>query len=116
MSKENNNDLMAFHPGYYIDEIIEEMGITQEEFAIRLGTTPKTISKLVNGETGISNDLALKLASLLNSSPETWLNLQKSYDAKEINRHPGIVVARLQNDQKVPYASRLNELKTSIEL
>lgn len=84
MSKENNNELMAFHPGYYIDEIIEEMGITQEEFAIRLGTTPKTISKLVNGETGISNDLALKLASLLNSSPETWLNLQKSYDAKMI--------------------------------
>ena len=58
------------------------MGITQEEFAIRLETTPKTISKLVNGETGISNDLALKLASLLNSSPEMWLNLQKSYDAK----------------------------------
>ena len=84
MSKENNNELMAFHPGYYIDEIIEEMGITQEEFAIRLGTTPKTISKLVNGETGISNDLALKLASLLNSSPDIWLNLQNSYDTKSI--------------------------------
>ena len=82
MSKVNNKNLMAFHPGYYIDEIIEEMGITQEEFAIRIGTTPKTISKLVNGETGISNDLALKLASLLNSSPEMWLNLQKEYDAK----------------------------------
>ena len=82
MSKVYNKELMAFHPGYYIDEIIEDMGITQEEFAIRLGTTPKTISKLVNGETGISNDLALKLASLLNSSPEMWLNLQKSYDAK----------------------------------
>lgn len=82
MNKLKNKELMAFHPGYYIDEIIEEMGITQEEFAIRLGTTPKTISKLVNGETGISNDLALKLASLLNSSLEMWLNLQKAYDAK----------------------------------
>lgn len=81
MNKVNNN-LVAFHPGYYIDEIIEEMGITQEEFAIRIGTTPKTISKLVNGETGISNDLALKIASLFNSSPEMWLNLQKEYDAK----------------------------------
>lgn len=82
MSKMYNKELMASHPGYYIDEIIEDMGVTQKEFAIRLGTTPKTISKLVNGETGISNDLALKLASLLNSSPEMWLNLQKSYDAK----------------------------------
>lgn len=84
MSKVNKKELMAFHPGYYIDEIIEEMSITQEEFAIRLGTTPKTISKLVNGETGISNDLALKLASLLNTSLELWLNLQKAYDAKVI--------------------------------
>ena len=43
-------EIMAFHPGYYIQETIEELEITQEEFAIRLGTTAKTISKLVNGE------------------------------------------------------------------
>ena len=43
------NEIMAFHPGYYIQETIEDLEITQEEFAIRLGTTAKTISKLVNG-------------------------------------------------------------------
>ncbi len=35
------NDIMAFHPGYYIAEIIEDMGISQAEFAIRVGTTAK---------------------------------------------------------------------------
>ncbi len=30
------NDITAFHPGYYVAEVIEDMGITQEEFAARL--------------------------------------------------------------------------------
>lgn len=79
MSKKNIESI-SFHPGYYISEIIDDLEITQEEFAIRLGTTAKTISKLVNGEANISKDLAMKLASMLNTSPEVWLNLQKKYD------------------------------------
>ena len=43
-------DIYAFHPGCYLQDIIEEMEITQEEFAIRLGTTPKNISVLLKGE------------------------------------------------------------------
>ena len=42
------NDKIAFHPGYYIKEIIEESGLTQEDFAKRLDTTPKNLSLLVD--------------------------------------------------------------------
>ena len=42
MNKTEYGELSAFHPGYYIAEIIEDMGITQEEFAVRMGTTAKT--------------------------------------------------------------------------
>lgn len=35
------NDKIAFHPGYYIKEIIEESGLSQKDFANRLDTTPK---------------------------------------------------------------------------
>ena len=35
------NGKIAFHPGYYIKEIVEESGLTQEDFAKRLDTTPK---------------------------------------------------------------------------
>ena len=34
-------DRIAFHPGYYIKEIIDESGLTQQDFAKRLDTTPK---------------------------------------------------------------------------
>lgn len=78
------NDVFAFHPGYYISEIIDDMGLNQEEFAIRMGTTPKTLSKLVNGQTNLTNDLSQKLATMLGTSVDVWLNLQQKYNEKII--------------------------------
>ena len=77
-----NIDLIAFHPGQYIGELIEDYTMTQKEFAEKLGLSPKTITKLVNGEESISNDLAQKLEKLTNISMKTWLNLQAFYDRK----------------------------------
>lgn len=51
-------DIVAFHPGYYIEAIIEDMGISKAEFATRMGTTPIALNLLINGQTNISNDLA----------------------------------------------------------
>ena len=75
-------DLIAFHPGQYIGELIEAYQMTQKEFAEKLGESPKKISKLVNGEELISNDIAQKLEKLTNISMKTWLNLQASFDRK----------------------------------
>lgn len=74
-------DKLAFHPGYYIKEIIEESGLTQEDFAKRLGTTPKNLSLLVRGEQNLSFNVALKLSKMLGTSVDYWLNLQSAYDA-----------------------------------
>lgn len=77
-------DLMAFHPGFYVADIIDDMGISQAEFATRMGTTPKTLSQLVNGQINISNDLAKKLSIMMGTSVELWLNLQSTFDEKVI--------------------------------
>ena len=75
------NDTIAFHPGYYIKEIVEESGLTQEDFAKRLDTTPKNLSLLIRGEQSLSIDIAMKLSRMLGTSVNYWLNLQNSYDA-----------------------------------
>jgi len=77
-------DLMAFHPGYYVAEVIEDMGISQAEFATRMGTTAKTLSTLINGQINLSNDLAKKLSAMLGTSADVWLELQKGFDQKLI--------------------------------
>jgi len=75
---------VAFHPGYYIADIIEDMEISQSEFAARMGTTAKTLSLLLSGQTNISNDLAKKLSVMMGTSAEVWLKLQNIYDQKLI--------------------------------
>ena len=82
MSKVEYGDIIAFHPGYYINDIIEEFGITQEEFAKRLTITPKNLSELVNGKASLTPRISKKLSMMLGTSVEVWLNLQNSYDQK----------------------------------
>ncbi len=77
-------DIVAFHSGYYIADIIDDMEISQNEFATRMGTTVETLSKLINGQANISNDLATKLSVMLGTSVEVWQNLQNTYDQKLI--------------------------------
>ena len=74
------NDKLIIHPGYYIKEIIEESGLTQDAFAKRLDTTPENLGALVWGEQALSLDIAAKLARMLGTSVEYWLNLQNAYD------------------------------------
>ena len=75
------DDKIAFHPGYYIKEIVEESGLTQEDFAKRLDTTPKNLSLLIRGEQNLSIDIAMKLSRMTGTSVSYWLNLQNAYDS-----------------------------------
>ncbi|MBQ9048166.1 MAG: HigA family addiction module antidote protein [Solobacterium sp.] len=78
------NDKAAFHPGYYIREIIENSGLTQEDFAKRLDITPKNLSLLIRGEQRLSPEMAVKLSRVIGTSAEMWLNLQKQFDSSTL--------------------------------
>lgn len=79
---EEYNGIHAFHPGYYISEIAEELGITQTELSLRLGVSAKTISQLVNGKSRITDEIALKLSAMTGTSIVLWTGLQSEYDKK----------------------------------
>lgn len=76
--KDHNN--IAFHPGYYIKEYIDEMGFTKKGFACMLGITPSTLNELVSGDRKLTTEIAYKLSELLGTSMEVWLNIQKTFD------------------------------------
>ena len=59
---------LAFHPGYYIEEIVEERGLTQKDFAKRLGTTPKTLRLIINGKQRLTFKIAMKLSRMLDTT------------------------------------------------
>ncbi|OJX12316.1 MAG: addiction module antidote protein, HigA family [Caedibacter sp. 37-49] len=69
------------HIGDIIKEMyIEPLNLSVTEVAKGLGVSRKTLSELINGHSGISSIMALKLAEAFNTTPEYWLNLQQQYD------------------------------------
>ncbi len=84
MVKQEYNNIIAFHPGYYLRDILDDLEMSQEEFARRLAVSGKTVSCLLNGKTPITKDLAMRLSFMLGMSEDVFLNLQKTYDEKVI--------------------------------
>ena len=69
------------HPGEIIKEdCIEFLGLTVTEAAKGLGVTRKALSELINGKSGISPNMAMRLSYAFGSTPDFWLNLQMQYD------------------------------------
>lgn len=74
------NDKIAFHPGYYIQELVEDSGLTLEDFSKRLDIPSKLLSSLIQGEEALSEDMAVKISNMTGTSVNLWLNLQKQFD------------------------------------
>jgi addiction module HigA family antidote len=69
------------HPGEIIREFcIEPLNLTVTEAAHALGVTRKTLSALLNGRSGISPEMALRLSKVFGRTPEGWLRLQLQFD------------------------------------
>ena len=69
------------HPGEVIKELcLEPLGLSVTDAAKALGVSRKTLSALLNGRSGISPEMALRLAKAFDTSPESWLNQQMQYD------------------------------------
>ena len=69
------------HPGSIVRELcLIPLGLTVTEMAKSLGVTRKSLSELLNGHSGISAEMALRLAMAFNTTPELWMNHQMQYD------------------------------------
>ena len=69
------------HPGELLrDEIMPAAGLTQEELAKRLGVSRRTVNEIVTEKRSLSADMAHRLASLFDTTPDFWLGLQQDVD------------------------------------
>lgn len=61
-------------------QCLEPLGLTVTDAAAGLGITRQALSELLNERTGVSVEMAIRLAKAFGSSPETWLRMQMAYD------------------------------------
>ncbi len=78
-------DKVAFHPGYYIAELIKDS--SPEEMAKKLHITPEKLTELVNGEQDITEEIARGLADATGTTACYWFNLQHAYDSIMASYH-----------------------------
>ena len=74
--------LPAIHPGEFLAETLEELHISQAQFARAIGVSPMRVSHVVNGTRPVTAELALLFGRALDQSPQYWLNLQAAFDLK----------------------------------
>ncbi len=69
------------HPGEIIKSLcLEPLGLSVTEAAKALGVSRKTLSAVLNGRGGISQEMAVRLSIAFRTSAESWLNQQTQYD------------------------------------
>lgn len=85
------------HPGLSVRyDCLEPLGLTVTEAAKRLGVSRKQLSEIVNGRSGISPVMAIRLDKAFGGGAGTWYRLQAAYDLAQAMRHAdGIQVERL---------------------
>ncbi len=83
------NGLPPIHPGEFLRETLEELDISQAQFARVVGVSPMRISHVVKGARPVTAELALLFGRALGQSPQYWLNLQATYDLKTAEQSIG---------------------------
>ena len=72
----------AIHPGKFLKEIVDEMGLSQVTLAQALGISTMRVSHVLKGSRPVTAELALRLGRVMGQTPQYWLNLHATYDLK----------------------------------
>ena len=69
------------HPGEFIKEIyLDPYDLSIRGLAENLGVASSTLTRIINGQSGISPEMALRLSKSIGRTPESWLAMQHNYD------------------------------------
>ncbi len=74
------------HPGRLIKDEIEGLGLSVAQAAKGLGVTRQQLYRVINGECGISAEMAVRLERGIGSSAATWLRMQMNYDLAQVQK------------------------------
>jgi len=86
----------AIHPGEFLADEIEQIGITATELSRQIDVPPNRISQIIRAKRDLTADTTLRLGKFFGTGPEFWINLQKAY---ELDRARALLGAKLNKIQ-----------------
>ena len=89
------------HPGEILREELDALEMSAKAFSEALDVPANRITMILKGQRGITADTALRLSRYLGTTPEFWMNLQKSYELREAQVKAGRQIAENVKPRKV---------------
>jgi addiction module HigA family antidote len=83
------------HPGEILAEELDALGLSAAELARLIEVPPNRISQIIAGRRSITADTALRLGRYFGTSPDLWMNLQKTYELDLARAEIGPALERL---------------------
>jgi antitoxin HigA-1 len=75
------------HPGLHVrHDCLEPLKLSVTKGAQALGVSRQALNNLVNGKSGISPEMAVRLSKAFGGSPAVWLRMQMDYDLAQVTR------------------------------
>src|SRR3990172_9096403 len=84
------------HPGEILGDELEEIGISAAKLARTLEVPANRISQIIARKRAISADTALRLARYFGTTPDLWMNLQKTYELDLARKEVGNAIKQIQ--------------------
>ena len=95
------------HPGLSVrHDCLEPLGLSVTEAARKLGVSRKQLSDIVNGRSGISPEMAIRLDKAFGGGAETWLRLQAAYDLAQAMKGADRIKDRAADPRRVTRIAR----------
>ena len=85
----------VIHPGEHLAEQLEVLKMSAAELARQLKVPTNRITHILNGQSAITGDTALRFGHFFGTSAEFWLNLQKLYELRVAERESGADIKEL---------------------
>lgn len=90
------------HPGEVLGDELEELGLSAAELARQIEVPANRISQIVAGKRNLTADTALRLGRYFDTSPDFWLNLQKTFELDAARVALGSALNRLPQRTSSP--------------
>ena len=88
------NGMTPVHPGEVLRDELDELGLSANALSKELRVPVNRVTMILNGQRGVSADTALRLARYFGTTPQLWLNLQKTWELRQAEIASGHEIAK----------------------
>lgn len=90
----SKNRMKPVHPGEILRDELDALELSANALSKALDVPVNRVTKILNGQRGVSADTALRLGRYFGTTPELWLNLQKTWELRQAEIAAGREIAK----------------------